>query len=335
MATHEGSHYDDEEPSVRALVMRRLRKPSLSAVKQFFGSVVTSLGNKAFFAISFLLSLVALIGQWLARRLRNADFSSGIPEFMDKLLERVRATTGKLSYQHVATKIFDVAGGNDHALDEAELYCLCLNLYCTTTQYMPQVLTPPTRAHTDALFRVFDIDHSGHLDREEFLLLASIFYENLLMRIAAQSAISLMLAPFVASHVVEACCLLRIDTFTFGSVDPATSAQRTTRFAFRKVDIAATIGSTRTSRTLADVAFDTLPPRLQDVLGSQTMATTCIAATLVACFVPFTLSLLDELYLLRAARRTRRGLVQRRSTRRDVAAVQLAVAAKTSHSKTE
>ena len=80
-------------------------------------------------------------------------------------------------------------------MDEAELYCLCLNLYCTTTQYMPQVLTPPTRAHTDALFRVFDIDHSGHLDREEFLLLASIFYENLLMRIA-RSAISLMLAPF-------------------------------------------------------------------------------------------------------------------------------------------
>ena len=186
MATHQGSHYDDEEPSVRALVMRRLRKPSLSAVKQFFGSVVTSLGNKAFFAISFLLSLVALIGQWLARRLRNADFSSGIPEFMDKLLERVRATTGKLSYQHVATKIFDVAGGNDHALDEAELYCLCLNLYCTTTQYSHKCSPRPLEP-TDALFRVFDIDHSGHLDREEFLLLASIFYENLLMRIAARS----------------------------------------------------------------------------------------------------------------------------------------------------
>ena len=43
-----------------------------------------------------------------------------------------------------------------------------------------------------------------------------------------------MLAPFVASHVVEACCLLRIDTFTFGSVDPATRAQRTTDSPFAR-----------------------------------------------------------------------------------------------------
>ena len=55
-----------------------------------------------------------------------------------------------------------------------------------------------------ALFRKFDRDNSGALDREEFLLLCSVFYESLLTRIATQSTVSLLLARASALQGVSA-----------------------------------------------------------------------------------------------------------------------------------
>ena len=55
-----------------------------------------------------------------------------------------------------------------------ELHCMCLQLYSKVTQYMPQVLTPPSKAHTDRLFAAFDLDDSGRLERAEWQLLASV-----------------------------------------------------------------------------------------------------------------------------------------------------------------
>ena len=51
---------------------------------------------------------------------------------------------------------------------------MCLQLYSKVTQYMPQVLTPPSKAHTDRLFAAFDLDDSGRLERAEWQLLASV-----------------------------------------------------------------------------------------------------------------------------------------------------------------
>ena len=123
------------------------------------------------------------------------------------------------------------------------------------------------------------------LDREEFLLLCSVFYESLLMRIATQSTVSLLLAPLAASHIVELCAELPVRG-----------------------------GAARAAaQTFGNVTFRHLPERLQPMVGSRSVAVTGVAATLVAVLVPLFLSLIDEYYLLRAARKTSRKLFKRRS----------------------
>ena len=289
---------DDDGPSVVSLIARRLKQFNCQTLfnPAFFGSVCTSLGQRAFFAISFSLSAVAFVGQRMARSLRATDVSIGLPKWAEDLLLRFRASasaiTGRLRYESVVTRLFAMAAGEDQQLDHTELYCMCLELYCTTTQYMPQVLTPPTRSHTDALFLAFDTESTGYLDREQFICLASVFYEHLLMRIAAQSLISLLVAPLTAAAVVDwlAARHLNVDTTS------------------------AAVGAPP-NRTLGDATYDALPERLQPLIGSQSIATISLAATMVATLVPATLSLTDEYYLLRAARKTSRSLARRRTLR--------------------
>ena len=297
---------EDQGPSLSSLIARRWQRLSCQRLfnPAFFGSVCTSLGQRAFFAMTFMLSAVALVGQRVARALRASDLSNGLPKWADDLLVKfrmltgktIREVTGRLRYESVVTRMFAMAAGEDQKLDQVELYCMCLELYCMTTQYMPQVLTPPTRSHTDSLFLTFDTDKSGFLDREEFIALASVFYEHLLMRIAAQSVISLLLAPLTASAIVG-----RLAALHLGAQGEAAGA------AMGSIGVA--------NRTLGDAAYDALPEKLQPLVGSQGIATTSLAATLVATLVPATLSLTDEYYLLRAARKTSRRLVRRRTLR--------------------
>jgi len=54
------------------------------------------------------------------------------------------------------------------------------------TNYFPSCLYPPSKAQTDSLFVKFDLDGSGQLSKEEFVLLASVLVESIAMRIAAQ-----------------------------------------------------------------------------------------------------------------------------------------------------
>ena len=354
LATGHLAFHDDGHvlPTMFTLLVRRLKSPKNFHLRGFFGSVITSLGQSAFFAISCCLGFCALAGQYFAKYMRQPlHAGQELPEWVHRLIIRVKSSTGALKYENVAASLFDKSSGDDAGIDQAELYCLCLGLYCTTTQYMPQVLTPPTRAHTDALFRAFDLgalrnlktrrctaqthctdtwnlsrgrlmslatlarplqshfgsppppltprlllssgipDGSGVLDREEFLLLCSVFYESLLMRIAAQSTVSLLLAPLVASHIVEFCAGLPVSGGAAG----------------------AAIGAAAAAQTFGNLTYMHLPEQLQPIMGSRAVAVTGVAATLVAVLVPLILSLIDEYYLLRAARKTSRKLFKRRS----------------------
>ena len=157
-----------EEVTIVSLLCKRLRGSwRFDNWKGFVGALVTQLGQRAFFAISAALSIVALAGQRIAAQLRSTR--STTPEWIARLLARLRESTGKLRYDAVASKLFDVSADADGSgsIEPAELYCMCLELYCLTTQYMPQVLTPPKRHQTDALFKVFDTNHNGTLDKEE------------------------------------------------------------------------------------------------------------------------------------------------------------------------
>ena len=72
---------------------------------------------------------------------------------------------------------------------------MCLQLYSKVTQYMPQVLTPPSKAHTDRLFAAFDLDDSGRLERAEWQLLASVPPLTLTLALALALALTLTLKP--------------------------------------------------------------------------------------------------------------------------------------------
>ena len=129
-----------------------------------------------------------------------------VTSVLESTKRRVKETSESSKYEKIAHKIFSDFGDldGDGAVDANELYAMSLKLYCATTQYMPQVLTPPSLSHVQALFKAFDLDGSGKLNREEFMLLASIWFENCALRIAAQSSICLLLAPLAARRLVGA-----------------------------------------------------------------------------------------------------------------------------------
>lgn len=167
------------------------------------------------------------------------------------------------------------------------------------TQYLPQVLTPPKKAQTDALFSRFDIDCNGRLDKEEFLLLASLLMEMVSMRIAAQSAISLVLAPLAAATLVPYVCALPVGSWFLPE---------------RPIGVRAS-GSGQVGAIITSglTAFATLLPAqvraiVATFIGSRAVAVTATAAIFVSLLVPFTLSLIDEYYTLRSARTAARAL---------------------------
>ena len=86
---------------------------------------------------------------------------------------------------------------------------MCLQLYSKVTQYMPQVLTPPSKAHTDRLFAAFDLDDSGRLERAEWQLLASVPPLTLTLALALALALALTLALNPNQASIGACNIAR------------------------------------------------------------------------------------------------------------------------------
>ena len=150
---------EDFEISLTQLVRRRLSRLDLSP-RQLVGSIVTSLGQRAFFYISSALALIAFGAQYGLSRIRRLD-GSGL-EWARQLAERVKARVqtlvGGLRYEAVATRLYSaIDADGSGTVDATELHMQCLKIYLTVTQYAPQVLTPPSKAHTDLLFASFDL----------------------------------------------------------------------------------------------------------------------------------------------------------------------------------
>ena len=113
--------------------------------------------------------------------------------------------------------------------------------------------------------------------------MASLLVELLSMRIAAQSAISLVLAPLAAAVLVPFVAGLPIPLRARGT--PVASA-----VAYLVTLLPAQL------RTLAI-----------GIIGNRAIAITAIAALLVSQLVPLTLSMIDEYYSLRSARTAARA----------------------------
>ena len=237
-----------------------------------------------------------------------------VTSVLESTKRRVKETSESLKYEKIAHKIFSDFGDldGDGAVDANELYAMSLKLYCATTQYMPQVLTPPSLSHVQALFKAFDLDGSGKLNREEFMLLASIWFENCALRIAAQSSICLLLAPLAARRLVGA--LADVVLYTH-EAEPAVDMSRSPPF-WRELFGGGRGGGGGASaaplatvdETLGATLATYVPESLAPYIAHQAFVITTAAAILVATTVPPTLALLDEYYLLRSARKTSRAL---------------------------
>ena len=108
------------------------------------------------------------------------------------------------------------------------------------------------------------------------------------MRIAAQSAISLVLAPLAAASLV-----------------PFIASLQTAQLALAELAAAPLVRS----------LHGHLPSAAAGLLSNPAVAVTATAALLVSQCVPFTLSLIDEYYSLRSTRTAARALRAARSRR--------------------
>ena len=107
-----------------------------------------------------------------------------------------------------------------------------------------------------------------------------MLFESLALRIAAQSAISLVLAPLAAAFAV------------------------------------AHAGELQLGVSMAEAARACVPSRIVGLL-TEGAAVAALAGVTVAVLVPFTVSLVDEFYLLKASAKAKRALKAARS--RDLA----------------
>ena len=308
--------------------MRSLAAPDFNKLRLAFSSVITQVGAQAFFFISSALALMAVCTEQVARRVRRFD-TDGVagfwramgPQRWQRLVARVQSrameSLGKLRYEAMASSMFDeVADLNkDLGVDRTELYCLCLRLYLTVTQFLPQVLTPPTKAQCDDFFSSFDLDRDGRLDKEEFLVLASLLIEMLAIRIATQSIISLVLAPLVAARFVP----------IVGAWHLPFSYEAPKGLFGRRAGVY-TVGSMVTAGVTAVGAV--LPGSLGAIVTSlataRAGAITASAAIIVALLVPLSLSLIDDYYSLRSARTASQALRAARERRLKLRKAQLA-----------
>ena len=125
------------------------------------------------------------------------------------------------------------------------------------------------------------------------MLLASILLEMLSLRIAAQSTISLVLAPLAAAALVPWICTMPL---------PSSHLLKA---------IAAALASP------AALLPTSLRAAVVGLVATRAAAVTATAALLVSQGVPLALSLIDEFYTLRSARTAARALRAARRRRRE------------------
>lgn len=204
---HTGDGDYPEEETIIALISRRVFAVRLGRA-ELVGSVLVQLGNTVFLSLSAFLGLCAVMITTISRRLRKLDGinSERMRKLIEKTQEKVNEHMKQYAFESVAAKIFEgIDGGlgdGDGCIDPTELYCMILVLYCKASIYVP-ALTPITKQQSDHLFRTFDQDSSGSLNRQEFLLIASILGSNIALRIALQTCIALVMAPLLGMRCAD------------------------------------------------------------------------------------------------------------------------------------
>ena len=135
------SGWDDEdfEITFNQLFRRRLSQLELDPSK-LLGSIVTQLGQRAFFFISSALAVLAVLVQHVLSRVRSIDGGGlvWVRAFTARRKASMQTVLGTLRYEALAIKLFGAVDDDGDGIDPSELYSLTLEIYCKVTQYVPQ-----------------------------------------------------------------------------------------------------------------------------------------------------------------------------------------------------
>eukprot|EP00967_Tisochrysis_lutea_P111815 scaffold176144_cov30-Tisochrysis_lutea.AAC.1 len=194
----------DDDESVLRIALARLRSLRFSP-SELVGSVVSQLGQTAFLITSSFVALVAVTLQALSQRSRTVGKTSRVVQQIEQhasgLLATAKAKMEACSLGAMARQAFrdaDISG--DGSVDSAEVYAVVLGLYLQIGTLAK--VTPPERAHVLKLAAKFDMDGSGLLAEDEFILFVTVLFENVAARVAAQVLLAGLLSPYLASMAV-------------------------------------------------------------------------------------------------------------------------------------
>jgi hypothetical protein len=129
------------------------------------------------------------------------------PEALEKKSDRKKAPWISRSkrFRKWCDVAFDIADTDgDGSVDDKELYLGLLLIHLKLgTMAGPAACRPLGRERCQAVFRKFDADSSGSLDRDEFRDVMVVLFGNVIFRVIVQWCMTLMIVPFVARSILD------------------------------------------------------------------------------------------------------------------------------------
>jgi hypothetical protein len=137
-------------------------------------------------------------------------FMSSCPcVYSTKPVVAVPRQTRPSRYERYLEKVFAESDNDqDGRMTLTETYEWVLRLYIRINQDAP--IKPPTLAQVQRIVSVMDTDRSQSISKSEFRALAEIFVRRAAVRVAANKAVTLLVAPLMAEA-----CLRKIQTQTW------------------------------------------------------------------------------------------------------------------------
>jgi len=139
--------------------------------------------------------------------LENANTKKNKPKSVFSLPQRSSVTRRSRSFfnkrlEKILDKVFANADTNaDGSITSSETYDLVLKVYIIINRKAP--IPPPTREKVHHLFMQADLDHNGHLGKDEFKRLVLVLLSRASTRLIAYQAASIFGGPLLAWEVVR------------------------------------------------------------------------------------------------------------------------------------
>uniref|UniRef100_A0A7S1UZZ3 EF-hand domain-containing protein n=1 Tax=Grammatophora oceanica TaxID=210454 RepID=A0A7S1UZZ3_9STRA len=185
-------------------------------------------------------------------------------------------------------------------VDEKELYSGLLLIHLKLGSYAgPAACKPVDREKVHAVFNKMDADKSGSLDREEFLEVMTVLCSNVVSRVMAQWALTLLIVPLVAQYILDGFIWL---TTTVWQQVTALDGVETVFDALQEQgeDIQGMIEAKIPASVLGPIAgaYNFVEDLVQQVPESvwESLPVTLISCVMGVILVPYTIFKIDEFF---------------------------------------